>query len=453
MDWLHVLMPVSGALIFWPGLVVLGFGVGMIGGFFGMGGGWMVTPGLNILGFPMAFAIGTDIAQMSGPSLVSTLRHGKFGNVDYKLGLTMVIGTVGGLEVGARMIMWLERIGQIDLYVRSAYLVLLTLIAWLVFANVTKKRKKEREALASGRKLDALATGIEWHKTLHKIKIPPVVHFKRAGVRCSIWLPIAVSFFTGWLAGVLGIGGGLVRMPALIYLIGCPTHIAVGTDLFEIVISGLYGTASYSYKGRTELLAALIMLIGASIGAQIGSIATKYVKGYGIRIFFGFAVVGCGVSIVLKIAAAARPQPQACSGQLCGGADSRVGFRLVAVHPDKVRYWRSRRTRAAETALSSRVTREQGMTLTNKLRKDSHSSRFWEGHDFSRAVNSLKMCCASAPEASSLRRQLVVPRPAENRWSRSQPWRFCASPRDAPILARWSRGEPSLLTSKMVWSH
>ncbi len=99
------------------------------------------------------------------------------------------------------------------------------------------------------------------------------------------------------MAGVLGIGGGLIRMPALIYLVGCPTHIAVGTDLFEVAISGLYGAASYSYKGRTELMAALIMLVGASIGAQIGSVATKYVKGYGIRIFFGIAVVGCGFSI------------------------------------------------------------------------------------------------------------------------------------------------------------
>jgi uncharacterized membrane protein YfcA len=307
MDWLYVTMPIAGVPIFWPGLVILGFGVGMIGGFFGMGGGWMVTPGLNILGFPMAFAIGTDIAQMSGPSLISTMRHGRFGNVDYKLGLIMVIGTVGGLEAGAQMIMWLERIGQIDFYVRLGYLVLLALIATLVFTDVSKRRKKEIEARATGKNLDALTTGIEWHKTLHKIKLPPVIHFKRAGIKCSAWLPIMVSFMTGWLAGVLGIGGGLIRMPALIYLVGCPTHVAVGTDLFEVAISGLYGAASYSYKGRTELLAAIIMLVGASIGAQIGSVATKYVKGYGIRIFFGIAVVGCAVSIVFKLAAGFVP--------------------------------------------------------------------------------------------------------------------------------------------------
>jgi hypothetical protein len=126
-------------------------------------------------------------------------------------------------------------------------------------------------------------------------------------VRCSVWLPVAVSFVTGLLAGVFGIGGGLIRMPALIYLVGCPTHVAVGTDLFEVTISGLYGAASYSYKGRTELLAAVIMLMGAAVGAQIGSVATKYVRGYGIRLFFGIAVIGCAVSIVLKLLASAYP--------------------------------------------------------------------------------------------------------------------------------------------------
>jgi uncharacterized protein len=305
MDWLYVLMPIAGVEIFWPGLIILGVGVGVIGGFFGMGGAWMVTPGLNILGFPMAFAIGTDIAHMAGKSLIATMRHGKFGNVDYKLGMIMLVGTIVGFEVGAQMVMWLERLGKVEAYVRYMYLVLLALIAWMVFADVAKKKRKEREAQAAGKEIDALATGIEWHKTLHKLKIPPMVHFKEAQIYCTAWLPIFVSFLTGWLAGILGIGGGLIRMPALIYFVGCPTHVAVGTDLFEVMISGLYGAATYTYKGRTELVAAIIMLVGASIGAQVGTVATKYIKGYGIRIIFGFAVIGCAVSIVLKLIAKA----------------------------------------------------------------------------------------------------------------------------------------------------
>ncbi|NMC50800.1 MAG: sulfite exporter TauE/SafE family protein [Desulfovibrio sp.] len=301
MDWLYILMPIAGVKIFWPGLIILGVGVGIIGGFFGMGGAWMVTPGLNILGFPMAFAIGTDIAHMAGKSLISTMRHGKFGNVDYKLGFIMLFGTVVGFEVGAQMVMWLEKIGSVDKVVRYIYLVLLAFIAWMVFHDVAKRKAKERAARAAGQDVDKLATGIEWHKTLHKIKIPPMVHLKVAGIYCSAWLPIFVSFLTGWLAGILGIGGGLIRMPSLIYLLGCPTHVAVGTDLFEVMLSGLYGAASYTYKGRTELVAAIIMLIGAAMGAQVGAVATKYIKGYGIRIAFGLAVIGCGISILLKL--------------------------------------------------------------------------------------------------------------------------------------------------------
>lgn len=301
MDWLYVLMPISGIEIFWPGLIILGLGVGIIGGFFGMGGAWMVTPGLNILGFPMAFAIGTDVAHMAGKSLISTMRHGKFGNVDYKLGLTMLIGTVVGVEIGAQMIMWLERLGKVDAVVRWLYVVLLIALAWMVFSDIAIHRKKEREAEARGEKLDKNATGIDWASKLHAIKIPPMVTFHAAGITCSAWLPIIVSFATGWLAGILGIGGGLIRMPALVYLVGCPTHVAVGTDLFEVALSGLYGAASYTFKGRTELVAALIMLVGAAVGAQIGAVATKYIRGYGIRIAFGAAVVGCLCSVLLKL--------------------------------------------------------------------------------------------------------------------------------------------------------
>jgi uncharacterized protein len=185
--------------------------------------------------------------------------------------------------------------------VRWLYVVLLILITWMVFGDVHKKRKKEQEAIAAGKEVDKLATGLEWHKTFHKIKIPPMVHLSVAGIYCSAWLPIFVSFLTGWLAGILGIGGGLIRMPSLIYILGCPTHVAVGTDLFEVMISGLYGAATYTFKGRTELVAAIIMLVGASIGAQVGTVATKYIKGYGIRIAFGCAVVGCCISVILKI--------------------------------------------------------------------------------------------------------------------------------------------------------
>ena len=301
MEFLYILMPISGVEIFWPGLIILGFGVGVLGAFFGMGGAWMVTPGLNLLGFPMAFAIGTDIAHMAGKSLVSTLRHGKFGNVDYKLGFIMIFGTIAGFEVGAQMVMWLERLGNVTVVVRWIYVILLAFIAWMVYYDLYKRIQKDKADKAAGKEVSSMSTGVTWAATLHKIAIPPMVHLNVAGIYCSLWLPVLVSFLTGWLAGILGIGGGLIRMPSLIYFIGCPTHVAVGTDLFEVMISGLYGAGSFTYKGRTELVAAMIMLVGASIGAQIGAVATKYIKGYGIRIAFSLCVVGCLVSILMRL--------------------------------------------------------------------------------------------------------------------------------------------------------
>jgi uncharacterized membrane protein YfcA len=296
-SWLYMFMPIAGVNIFWPGLVLIGFSVGVIGGFFGMGGAWMVTPGLNILGFPMAFAIGTDIAHIAGKSMISTIRHSKFGNVDYKLGVVMLVGTMVGIECGAQMIMWLERLGRVGSVVRWVYVIFLLLITLMVFSDYAKARKKKKMGIVDSEKG---TEGFTWYKTLHKIKIPPMMHFKAAGIYCSAWLPIMVSFLTGVLAGFLGIGGGLLRMPALIYFIGAPTHIAVGTDLFEVMISGLYGAFTYTLKGRIELVAVFVMLTGAAIGAQIGTVATKYAKGFGIRIAFGVAVFCCMISIIFK---------------------------------------------------------------------------------------------------------------------------------------------------------
>jgi len=295
-DWLYMYMPIAGVHIFWPGLVLIGFSVGVIGGFFGMGGAWMVTPGLNILGFPMAFAIGTDIAHIAGKSMISTMRHSKFGNVDYKLGIVMLVGTMVGIEIGAQLVMYLERIGMVGSVVRWVYVVFLALIAWMVFYDYFKAVSNKKKGVTG----EHGSEGVTWYKTLHKIKIPPMMHFKASGFTCSMWLPIMVSLATGILAGFLGIGGGLLRMPALVYLVGCPTHVAVGTDLFEVMISGLYGAFTYTLKGRIEIVAVFVMLTGAAIGAQIGTVATKYSKGYGIRLAFGTAVLCCGISIVLK---------------------------------------------------------------------------------------------------------------------------------------------------------
>ena len=214
LDSFNVILPISGVSVNVLLLILLGTSVGVLGGFFGMGGAWMVTPALNIFGFPMPFAVGTDMCHMAGKSIISTRRHAKFGNVDAKLGLTMLAFDVVGIEIGARLVMMLESRGLAGPVIRWVYVVFLFLIGSLVFYDYFKKRALERRGdHAAGTSESA----VQWYVTLHRINLPPIVDFKVAQVRCSMWLPATVGLFVGVLAGFLGIGGGLIMMPALVY--------------------------------------------------------------------------------------------------------------------------------------------------------------------------------------------------------------------------------------------
>jgi uncharacterized membrane protein YfcA len=135
---------------------------------------------------------------------------------------------------------------------------------------------------------------------LQRINIPPMIEFKASKITCSLWLPVGVGLATGVVAAVLGVGGGFIRMPALIYLVGCPTLVAVGTDLFEVMITGAYGAFTYGVKGRVDLIAAMWMLLGAAIGAQMGTVAVKYVRGYSIRLLFAVTIFIACSSVLLK---------------------------------------------------------------------------------------------------------------------------------------------------------
>ncbi len=295
-DIFNVYMPIAemqfNALI----LVSIGFSVGVLGGFFGVGGAWVVTPALNIFGFPMAYAIGTDLAHIFGKSIVATAKHRKMGNVDMKLGLMSIVGSVIGVEIGAQNVMWLTRIGLAGPIVRYTYMFLLFgLGIYMMYDYLTK----DKRAAAQAAKQAAARTGAPapprkaWN-------LPPMIHFPASGITISFWTVTGVFLFTGWLSGFLGVGGGFIRMPALIYLIGCPTAIAVGTDLFSVLFTGAYGCFTYGIKGRVEIIAAILMLIGASIGAQIGVTAVKYVRGYGIRLLFAIMILLAGLSVALK---------------------------------------------------------------------------------------------------------------------------------------------------------
>jgi hypothetical protein len=139
-------------------------------------------------------------------------------------------------------------------------------------------------------------------KRVQSINIPPMVSFPHSGIECiSIWMVLAVGLFTGLLAGSLGVGGGFIRMPLLVYVLGIPTHVAVGTDLFEIVFSSGYGTITHAIKGNVDILMALVMQTGAAIGAQIGATATRFFAGPRIRLAFSVLPLIGAILVILRL--------------------------------------------------------------------------------------------------------------------------------------------------------
>jgi uncharacterized membrane protein YfcA len=305
MDIFNIYLPVAGIEFNALLLFIIGFCVGVLGGFFGVGGGWIVTPALNIFGFHMAYAIGTDLANIFGQSIGATKKHHKMGNIDWKLGSISIIASIVGLEIGSQVVLILEKAGDVGSIVRWCYLFLMfglgSLMFYDYFSNNPKKLKHKSAGQAESAEPKQKTRKNSIAQRLHKIKLPPMISLPASGIKSvSLWIVIFVFLFTGFLSGFLGVGGGFIRMPALVYLIGVPTVIAVGTDLMSVLFAGAYGCFTYSLKGRVEFVAAFIMLIGASIGAQIGATAIKYIKGYGIRILFAIMIVLAGCSIALE---------------------------------------------------------------------------------------------------------------------------------------------------------
>ncbi len=287
---------ISGVVINPLFLVGIGFIVGILGGFFGVGGGFLAGPMLFWAGVPVNIVVGTDLAHMTGKSIVASKRHRALGHVDLKLGFVMILGTIVGVEIGAQLIEYLESVGKVEQVVGVAYVIILLIISvFTAWESIRAIRMIRTERLDVK---DVIAfTGIT--KRMHAIKLWPMVSFPVSGIASvSLWVVIGVGLLTGVLAGFLGVGGGFIRMPMLVYFIGVPTHVAIGTDLFEIVFSSGYGTLTHALKGNVDILIALVMGTGAAIGAQIGAVSTRYFAGPRIRLLFS-ALPFIGAILVL----------------------------------------------------------------------------------------------------------------------------------------------------------
>jgi uncharacterized protein len=285
--------PISNSHINPLYLAVVGFVIGILGGFFGVGGSFIAGPALRLMGVDWNYAVGTDLAHIVGKSIVAARKHRTLGNVDLKLGMIMAVGTIGGAEGGAQLIQALKRAGNVNTVVSwVAIFVYVGISAFMLWESHTtlkvhkgRSRRAVSDVKAAESKADHSAFGPVTRK-IQRVKIWPMISLPTSGIQISLWTILAVAVVGGFFSGFLGGGAGYIRMPSMVYVLGVPTHLAVGTDLFEIVISASYGTFTHAIKGNVDILIALVMHTGAVVGAQIGVVATQYFAGPKIRLAF-----------------------------------------------------------------------------------------------------------------------------------------------------------------------
>ena len=283
--------PISGVHLDPIYLVLIGFVIGILGGFFGVGGSFLTAPALFAAGLPMNYVVGTDLAHIVGKSIVAARTHRVLGNIDLKLAAIMVVGTIVGSEAGVQAIEILKKGAHVELVVGSVSIVVFTGIAlfcawesWMALR--LSKAGNQRCESTQIRKPDVTAID-GFAKALQRINLPPRVSLPHSGIESiSFWAILFVSFIGGIFSGFLGGGAGYIRMPSMVYLLGIPTHIAVGTDLFEIIISASYGTIRHAMNGNVDIVIALVMQTGAALGARIGANLTQYFTGPRIRLAF-----------------------------------------------------------------------------------------------------------------------------------------------------------------------
>jgi uncharacterized membrane protein YfcA len=295
-----------------PYLALFGLLIGALGGFFGVGGGFLMVPTLNaVFGIPYNIAVGSDLGQMCGMSAAATVRHMRFGNIDFKLGCLMIVGTATGVELGAQVLELLKHVGSLTIlgHTIDTMTVVMSIVytALLVFLGQVMVRESLRTMRrAAGRvELSAEAPASGTVLRLRTVKLWPMVTLPASGIESiSLWVILAIGFATGFLSGMLGVGGGFIRMPALVYILGCPTVVAVGTDLFEIMFSSAYGVMTHAFKGNVHLVLVMALLMGTTIGAQLGASYTRKAGGPWVRFGFGclafIGVVMVGIKLISR---------------------------------------------------------------------------------------------------------------------------------------------------------
>ncbi|MEK7238698.1 MAG: sulfite exporter TauE/SafE family protein [Nitrospirota bacterium] len=294
MNFMYLYLPVALTSVNVLIPVGLGLAVGLLSGLFGVGGGFLMTPLLIMLGIPSTVAAATDSNQIVAASTSGTYAHWKVGNVDFKMGLYLLIGGfIGGL-FGVQAIKILKATGNADFVIKMTYVLMLGIVGTYMFIeslssmkkNKTQKVKTEKES-ATGRFLKSL---------------PLQTHFEKSGVTHSALVPIFFGGFVGILAAIMGVGGGFLMVPVMVYLLRMPMHVVVGTSLFQILFNCIEVTFLQAYTNHTvDFILAVLLLLGSTIGAQIGAVFGRKLNGEQLKIILAVIVLVVTVKIISEL--------------------------------------------------------------------------------------------------------------------------------------------------------
>ncbi len=292
---MYIYLPIAEQPI--HALVILGVGafLGLIMGLVGVGGGFLLTPIMMFLGIPPPVAVASVANQLVAPSVSGVLSHWKRSNVDFKMGTVLLLGGVVGSSIGVLLFNFLGKIGQLDFVIKSSYVIFLTLIGSLMFTESLRLILRTRKGKISRGKLHQ-------HNWLHGL--PFKIRFRKSKLYISILLPILIGVIVGILAALMGIGGGFIIVPAMIYLLGMPTSLVVGTSLFQIIFVAANTTILQASQNQTvDIVLATILLLGSVIGVQIGSRYTNILKGEYLRLILSSIIILVSFKLLIDLIA------------------------------------------------------------------------------------------------------------------------------------------------------
>jgi uncharacterized membrane protein YfcA len=274
--------------------VGLGLVVGLLSGLFGVGGGFLMTPLLIMFGIPSTVAAATDSNQIVAASTSGTYAHWKVGNVDFKMGLYLLVGGFAGGLVGVEFIKMLRAMGNADFVIKITYVLMLGIVGAYMFI----------ESLSSMRKKEVKEVEVQKESKVRSFlkSLPLQTHFEKSGVTHSILVPIFLGCMVGILAAIMGVGGGFLMVPIMFYILRMPMHVIVGTSLFQILFTCIEVTFLQSYTNHTvDFTLAVLLLIGSTIGAQAGAIFGRKLKGEQLKILLAVIVLAVTVKIIFEL--------------------------------------------------------------------------------------------------------------------------------------------------------